>query len=458
VISPRRADVAVSWWFLAAVGAVACGFIAVRAPLTVSAAVGSVLILAAAASFTKFWELGAPQVIVAAMILLSGAIDLPNRLQLAGGFTASALLTGVVCASGVWVISTHPIRRIPHLATPARAMGLFTGWTVVSFAWGGMSVAALQNCLVYGVFVASVIAAASVTANAGSADWLSRPILAATVVGSVLYAASVALGGLGGGTVVGNRSFALFALTPLAWYAAGWRANEPRARTISLVLLALVVASLSRTSIFASALILAAVFMKGTGGERLLRACVAVAGSCAVVILVIQYVHPLHDRFAQGDLYNFDGVSINLTGRSEIWAATWSSALNSPWIGHGAGSANNLVGSIFGVGIGLPHNDYLRLFHDFGVIGILLWIFVVVSVTFELWSSANKHPRSQARPQIAALLAIGALSMSMATDNPITYMSVMAPLGALLGAGLATARPSNPPLLVRRGLRSVRLR
>ena len=84
----------------------------------------------------------------------------------------------------------------------------------------------------------------------------------------------------------------------------------------------------------------------------------------------VEHVGPLHDRIYAGDVQAIGGgVSINLTGRSDFWETTWDSYVTSPVIGHGVGSADRLITRTYSESTGHPHNDYLRLLHDYGLLG-----------------------------------------------------------------------------------------
>jgi hypothetical protein len=50
-------------------------------------------------------------------------------------------------------------------------------------------------------------------------------------------------------------------------------------------------------------------------------------------------IAPLRDRFVRRDVESVAGVSINVTGRDDVWSVAWHSALTSPRIGQGAGSS-----------------------------------------------------------------------------------------------------------------------
>ena len=61
-----------------------------------------------------------------------------------------------------------------------------------------------------------------------------------------------------------------------------------------------------------------------------------VVASLAVFFVAFQAITPLRERFLEGDVESVGGVSINVTGRDNVWSVVWQSGLTAPWIGHGA--------------------------------------------------------------------------------------------------------------------------
>ena len=102
---------------------------------------------------------------------------------------------------------------------------------------------------------------------------------------------------------------------------------------------------------------------------------------------------PLHDRIYTGDVRSVGGgVSINLEGRSQIWATTWHSYLTSPVFGHGVGTADSLITRVYSKAVGHPHNDYLRLLHDYGLLGLCLWVAGYAWVMSRSWRAWHRPP------------------------------------------------------------------
>jgi O-antigen ligase len=135
-------------------------------------------------------------------------------------------------------------------------------------------------------------------------------------------------------------------------------------------------------------------------------------------------------------------VGINVAGRVEAWDLVVRSARESRIVGKGIGSSNVLLMSHFvGGSFDHPHNDYLRVWHDLGLIGLGLLLFALfswASILAREWYHAERQGKPAACTELAGLLALLALMLAMVTDNPIVSTYIMAPTGILVGAGLGT--------------------
>ncbi|NJK53405.1 MAG: O-antigen ligase family protein [Leptolyngbyaceae cyanobacterium SU_3_3] len=132
-------------------------------------------------------------------------------------------------------------------------------------------------------------------------------------------------------------------------------------------------------------------------------------------------------------------MRVNTSGRETIWEAVQSSIDDSPLIGKGPGSVAVPVNAVNKTANGHPHNDYLRLMHDYGYIGLGLWLCGYGSLlvaTLRNWLWADRNDRSTAHIHLAALLALVGVALAMLTDNLVIYIFAMAPLGVLVGASI----------------------
>jgi O-antigen ligase len=241
--------------------------------------------------------------------------------------------------------------------------------------------------------------------------------------------------------MIGPRSFGIAALFGVAWYASKWRFGKRGAFILAALLLVEIGASLSRVALVASLVMLTLGRVSATV-KGWLWGLLSLGLAMVTFWWMVNSIEPLRDHFLLGDVkWRVGDVGINVSGRSSLWRVTYDSFLESPWVGKGAGSAAYLVRDRFRT-IGHPHNDYLRVLHDYGIVGLSLWLLAWFRVLKQLWTQARFSERwgkPDAQLQFAAFLAVLGTCQMMVTDNPMTYIFVMAPLGVLVGAAAGAA-------------------
>lgn len=387
-----------------------------------------------------------------AVMLTSALVDLPGRIHL-GRFTANAALTILYAAFAVIVIATYGRSNSDRpAARPLWAFAFLLSLGGISVLWAAPSVSAVQNLLVLFIFLACILCGMAI-ARRGEAvhEFASMSFGLSSAVALALYAASLARGGIGSGSVVGTRSFALFGLVAISWGVTGWRYKGKYARALTLMSGLLIMLSLSRIAFAAALVIVSLAWLNPKSGIAWMRFFAVVGLMIAIAFEASMHIRPLHDRIYTGDLRSFaGGVSINVTGRADLWSTTWHSFLTSPWIGHGVGTADVLITKNYSAAIGHPHNDYLRLLHDYGALGTALWAVGygwLLLRTWRAWQARRRRgrafddhtaPGQMTEPRIhaAAFLSLLGVALAMITDNVIIYMFVMGPVGVLAGLSL----------------------
>lgn len=291
----------------------------------------------------------------------------------------------------------------------------------------------LQNVAVYGGFVAVVAVVASAS-SAGTSHRVMSWMTYASVIVCLVYGTTVAVSGTGASTIYNARSFALTALVLLAVVIpqklSGWR------RFLPLFIAVLVLLSVSRTAFAIALLMLTFVVLRGRKRGRLIRGVATLVAIAAVGYLLITTYSPLTERFTVGDdAIQYGGLKINSSGRTVLWEKIAESAARSPIYGQGPGSAGERVDQIIGGTIGHPHNDYLRLYHDVGVVGLALFVIGVLS----LIAGAVRRAKLYVHDPVhwAAALGMAAVLLAAFTDNVIVYPFVMIPLAVVVGASRA---------------------
>ncbi len=229
----------------------------------------------------------------------------------------------------------------------------------------------------------------------------------------------------------------------MAWYLAAWRYRLPGGLFWASFTIIAIALSYSRTALLIGLILfplsqISLKDLKGWGRMGLTIALIAI-----VSYLAFTYVEPIRSRFtAVGDNATVGGVQINTSGRNAAWPVAYASAMESPWIGKGPGSVGLVLAKLVGPAFNHPHNDYLRIFHDYGLIGLTFWLLgycQLIIKTWQNWQWADQHDTANAHVHLAAFLALVAVSLAMISDNVVVYIFSMAPLGILAGASLGSA-------------------
>ena len=340
-----------------------------------------------------------------------------------------AVLTGVICLT--LVLFYH---RVPKLA--ARAGTTFVAliaWMFGSLLIDGATRQGMQFLTVQVAFLGALLLAST-------ARHLIGGRLDVVVARCVRFTASVLIGFeiYGAGRVVASvepRAEAILSLVCMGWFLSEYRLGNRNSLWWSLACLLGIVISLSRTALLAGVIVFLVTMFLAPGKRRFRNVTICVLVVAASAWAVTSWT-PLKDRFVQGDLsLSVGGTEINTEGRSAVWGALWTGVQNDPVIGHGPGSASALSASV-NSHFDHPHNDYLLVLYDFGIIGFLLLAWFSMRSAKLLWQAKKRSPGLI--PAVAALNAGLAVLIVMTTDNPLDYPVVMIPLGALIGLGLGT--------------------
>jgi O-antigen ligase len=237
---------------------------------------------------------------------------------------------------------------------------------------------------------------------------------------------------------------ALLGLVALSWHLPQWQYGSRSAGVRSAAWVCAIVLSLSRTaSAIALSYVAVAVALQMMVSTRRFIVRVPLVALASVLLLagIHDYI-PFEERFFTGDTsMNVGGFDVNASGRLDIWAIVIESGQRSPVFGSGLGSSNKAVADL-GERVGHPHNDYLRVWHDLGFVGVTLLLAAFgtwITTLRRAWLVTRKRAPELAALQLAGYLGLLALMLSAVTDNALVYPYVMGPLGVLIGAGLGVS-------------------
>lgn len=364
-----------------------------------------------------------------------------------------SFFTVAIVALGLVLLPDHLVRtrREPQKfepTNPDRArlplpMLLFVGWSGVLLA-AIPSVQGLQNWLVWLLFPLTATLVAARTTH-GTAARLHRLWRIAAVFTALAYLAICAAYGLGSDQSV------LYAARPAGWTAVTamaflvpWAAIVGAPRWPSFLQFLASGASLTRGSTGVAAVLLLGLAASGKRRGTKIRIF-----AVAVVIGVAAYtglktVPAFRDRFVNGDqALSFHGVSLNTSGRSNLWKATYDAAQDHIWIGHGPGQSQYLIERIF-ITISHPHNEYLRFLYDTGLIGLTLWVVGMALIGRSAWQRYKTAQRPEDRAvHLAAVLGVTTFMLGSFTDNLSVSIGFALSIGTLIGLSLGRANAGD---------------
>lgn len=456
-------------------------------------------VLGAAGGNSDWW--GVPWIVWSAAGYMA-VCDLPVHVP-GPGASVNALATVVLDLALLLAIARELIRRargvpeeqrwaavIRSVPIPLLPLLLFTIWAGAQLPRSWVLGYGAQNLAVYFVFAGSAWYTAW-TVTPDTAHRVLRHFGVGAAVATGLFVVGMLLPS-GGIPRIGARCFGLVAVVMVAAVIAG--RFRYHAWLLAGSILALVGFRHSRTGFVAIALVMVAWWVSHRVGVRaVVRAAVALPAAAAVAYLALALSPSARAHMFGGDQLNGAVASsvrtaagtqgqrstgqtggaeavgntgtsmadslasvlerrlppVRLDGRPSFWAVTWRSAREHLLLGHGLGTADDVVRQRYAP-VDQPHNDYLRMLHDTGAVGLGLWLTAVGMLLFRLRRAA-RSPDGPGKwrptgPAWAAAVALVGVCLTMLTDNTLIYGFVMLPLGVLVGAGLAATRSAGATL------------
>lgn len=329
---------------------------------------------------------------------------------------------------------------LPAIPRPLRPYAGFVLVAAAAVLWAPNRFEGIKNLL---QFVAPLLIALVAyrcvrvrrqVAQLTSLYWVSLVIgvvaMFAVVVGTPLLGEELPFGhGLA------HRGFAMWLLPCYALALAAWRVRGSVHLWAVAGLFLLGVITLSRTTVGAMLLLgLVAMLVKPARLRPVPLLLLVLAGAAA-----LQY-GPLRERFfadprvgfgkelvsitGSGEQMQLTILGLNTSGRGLVWVRTFLHGAERPVLGHGTGSASDFLDRELAGVLVHPHNDYIRVFHDQGLVGlglVLAFGAATLLALRRLWrSDASPGARELA---LAALLAmVGYLAVAF-FDNSMLYVT-----------------------------------
>lgn len=180
-------------------------------------------------------------------------------------------------------------------------------------------------------------------------------------------------------------------------------------------------------------------------------------GALMLVVFMLSSVQQKMFYSGEGELADltWDNPDLRTNARNVIWDAILVDIAKKPWLGHGPGAAYEWV-EAGGWGLTHPHNDWLRLLYNYGIIGCAAFLICAGIQMYHLFRIAGSATSLEVR--ILAYTGISsfvALFLFMITDNIINYpnffgnlqFTIIGLVYAASGVGRigAGALPIHPP-------------
>ena len=343
--------------------------------------------------------------VILVLALRQGVVLEPLRLVLPAVLAVSAVLSLLPIHDGL-------LRSSPDVAVRA-FLGYVLPWTVLLVRWRRDQVRAMLRFAM--VLPILTIPLGIVMHVAGIWNMLSYLDGTPRLQGSSIPAHLAML------AVVGVLAAAVATVTdPASERMAAW--------TMRLNLL-LCVATFTRVGILAAAIVLLGLIAWCLSREGRLRPRARAATAWSVGFLVLGGLVALPALLARSSGNSYEG-SFNTSGREQAWPFYLSLGDASPLIGRGLGFSSVAQETLKPIGVQTleaPHNEYIHLYVDGGVVLLALFL---LGLALVLARAAEVGHR--------AGLVVGAFGLALAvyavTDNPFSTPQFSVPLAIVLAA------------------------
>lgn len=437
------------------------------------------------------WIAGAfvePFSLLLSALALAGTTSVLSLLHINGvPFSVNGLLTaglGAACALAVVVHFRYQFRtprQIRELLWESAPLSLLLSWALLRTPSAPSLSNAISDILIWStVILVYALARAYWFENpgalaAGETAFLYVAFLTLIVIvidallGNVFFNTTDRAFSPGLHTSLGPRitpQFFGLALVPLLGLLRFGHAPQRISRWLPLSLIAVLSAwiffSLGRTSLLGAAGVVFPLMLLAP--RTLWKAVVIVVVGVALTAVLIEsplYPRPKigslasvinvedNDAIAEGGQGESEGrprVSFDAAllrditfGRSAAWEYLIEKVVNEhPILGFGTGASRGAVKEVISTWDN-PHNDYLRIFFDFGAVGLLTFVLSWASrLLICWWTWVRQAPNTPvAVYNFVALVAGGYILLNFMTDNFVAYFYIMGPFGLLLA--MATA-------------------
>lgn len=365
-------------------------------------------------------------------------IDFPSRFSVFS-LRASAVLTLIMATALVLMYSNLVIFDLIQKSSfstvsifqPGRLVVCYLVITVFAFGIFGsnFNINTQQNLACYVIIFTSYFLGKRMQTGLDLYSVLKR-VQIAILFSSMLYIATCVKYGTGNDFIYFPRAIAMISCLGIGITFYLTEQKRVVKFLYQSVFLGSVLLSLSRTAIFVTGVTFFALTVWKSRKQLLAKLMSLI--TFFVFAYFVFLLPVVRSRFNfTGDQATLGGRTINTAGRTKIWGVIMQESSDSIFFGHGIGSSEDLVLSNFQT-ISQPHNDFLRIFFDFGILGVIVLSLMLLLFGLDGRARRNLTSANSLMLKIKNVLALQ-LFIFMLTDNPIVYPFYTLPLFFILG-------------------------
>ena len=279
---------------------------------------------------------------------------------------------------------------------------------------------------------------------------LTRMLLLALLLTVILKTGLLFTGTLPGATGLAPQSMTVALLCCI--FATEYSGNREKSLLHWIIGATIPVIALTRTAIIAAGITIPFTFASLEIRKRLIF--LTIAAVLGVALFYTERVQIKMFYSGQGEIRDlkFENPDLFTSGRSRLWDLMIQEIKAKPVWGHGGNASEEFVLSMTWNTLTHPHNDWLRLLYDYGLVGTSVFAFCLITQVIHLLIRA-KNTLGESR----ILLYAGASSflpfvLLMFTDNIILYAAFFGDLQfTIIGLVYAAQRTQEIDAWQKRG-------
>lgn len=167
--------------------------------------------------------------------------------------------------------------------------------------------------------------------------------------------------------------------------------------------------------------------------------------------LLIFYVASLSFQQRFNTIFQSDPYG-SISWRLGLYRDSFGYVMESPIIGHGVGLAETIIANHrdFRLGATQPHNDYIRLALDGGIIGLVIYLLLIGALFYDLVKLYKKENRSRLKMLNIFVLAFAISIYTMSIGDNILNDTTLEWLFWALVGGLFAVQTNKKPAAIER--------